>query len=243
MDPLSILGSLGGSLISGIFGKAGADKTAAAQQAMAAQNLEQQREFAQNRIQWTVADAKAAGINPLAALGNATQSFTNLVGADNAGGGLTAMGQNVGRALSALTSKQDESEKLNNDLTRAKIANVNADTVRQTAEASRQAVNNTAKPVAIEGPKKLFDTYVDDAGGLHKLPSKDASSAMQNWASLPAQIPIAVSQAGDAIYNEYHKLADPIHRYVKDMNSGFIPPGTSYRRLSPSSSDYYYTPF
>jgi len=237
MDPLSFITSIGGSLISGLFGKSGADKTAAAQQAMAAQNIQSQKEYAQNRIQWTVADAKAAGINPLAALGNATQSYSNVVGASDAGAGTAALGQNLGRALSAMSSKEDEKDKLEMDLTRAKIANVNADTVRQSAEASRQATR------VVAAPKPLFETYVDDAGGKHKLPTKDASSAMQNWASLPAQIPIAISQAGDALYNEYHKLADPIGRHVREMEKGFVSPAETKRRLNPSSSDFYYTPF
>lgn len=226
MEPLGFLGSLA----SGVMGMIAANKTAQAQEQIAAENIAEQQKYAQNRIQWTVADAKAAGINPLAALGNATQSFSNVVGAENAGGGLKDMGQSVGRALAAMSTKDDERERLDNDLTRAKIANVNADTVRQQAEASRQAVQAVAKP------KPLFEKYVDEYGTIHTLPSKDASSAMQNWASLPAQIPIAIDQAKHGLATEWHYLTDPIANYVNQHNKGFIAPASDLR-------DQFYTPF
>lgn len=241
MDPLGFLGSLA----SGVMSMFGSNQTAQAQEQIAAQNIAEQQRYAQNRIQWTVADAKAAGINPLAALGNATQSFSNVVGAENAGGGLKDMGQNVGRALAALSSKDEEADRLNNDLTRAKIANVNADTVRQAAEASRLATNSVAKPTAVAdvSPKPLFQKYVDERGRVYNLPSKDASSSMQNWASLPAQIPIAIHQAGDAVEQEFHTLFDPVGSYVRQHTMGVIPPASAVRRIQPTSSDYYYTPF
>lgn len=63
-------------------------------------NVDLQREFAQQGIRWKVADAKAAGIHPLFALGASTTSFQNVVG----GGsdyGLPEMGQDIGRAMEA----------------------------------------------------------------------------------------------------------------------------------------------
>lgn len=63
----------------------------------AEKNAEMQREFAQQGIRWKVADAKAAGIHPLAALGTNTVSFSPVsVGSD-----FGSMGQDISRAVNA----------------------------------------------------------------------------------------------------------------------------------------------
>lgn len=90
--------------LAGYFG-AQADRNAANHAAR--QNYEQQKEFAQNGIQWKVEDAKKAGIHPLAALGasTATTSGTHQVGGGSSGGDLARslgdMGQSVSRAIQA----------------------------------------------------------------------------------------------------------------------------------------------
>lgn len=56
-----------------------------------------QREFAQNGIQWKVNDAKKAGIHPLYALGAQTVSYSPVT----AGTDFSAIGQNLGRAMDA----------------------------------------------------------------------------------------------------------------------------------------------
>lgn len=87
---------------------------AQAQEQTNAQNIAYQTEFAQNGIQWKAADARAAGINPLAALGANTASFSNVVapqpGATNArpGDALSGAGQSVGRAIASTQSADDQ---------------------------------------------------------------------------------------------------------------------------------------
>lgn len=86
---MSILGAIGGlvgSLIDGNKAEKAAEKQA-----------QLQREFAQNGIRWKVADAAAAGIHPLYALGANTVSYSPVsVGTDFA-----SVGQNLGRAIDA----------------------------------------------------------------------------------------------------------------------------------------------
>lgn len=78
----------------------------------AAMNVKQQREFAQQGIRWKVADAKAAGLAPLAALGAQTTSFSPVHVGESPntalGDGLMDMGQNLSRSI---TAQQTESEK------------------------------------------------------------------------------------------------------------------------------------
>lgn len=65
-------GNLYNSVVNGTDPNAGAN---AQQYALAQQNIALQREFAQNGIQWRVADAAKAGLSPLAALGATEPNF------------------------------------------------------------------------------------------------------------------------------------------------------------------------
>lgn len=83
------------------------------QNAINAQNVALQKEFAQNGIRWKVEDAKAAGLHPLAALGAQTSSFAPIsVGAQNIpdnsiGGSVSAAGQDIGRAIHATSTAEE----------------------------------------------------------------------------------------------------------------------------------------
>lgn len=123
-----------GGLISGLFNLGGAaigaaaqdranqvnlqsvQETNAANAAINAQNNALQREFATMGIQWRAQDAQKAGIHPLAALGAQTHSFApNSIGM--VAGQVTpydpapsfaAAGQDIGRAIDATRSRQDQ---------------------------------------------------------------------------------------------------------------------------------------
>lgn len=92
-----MLGFLGPAL--GAIGSfIGSNKTNKANARINAQNIALQKQFAQQGIQWKVADAKAAGIHPLAALGAQTHSFApQSIGMDYRQYG--QMGQDIGRAV------------------------------------------------------------------------------------------------------------------------------------------------
>lgn len=100
--------SAGTNLLGGFLNRGSQEKANEANARQAAQNIELQREFAQNGIQWKVNDAKAAGIHPLYALGASTQSFAPVsVGAQPESGlaqGVSAMGQDISRAVQASAS-------------------------------------------------------------------------------------------------------------------------------------------
>lgn len=75
-----------------------------------AKQIAYQKEFAQNGIRWRVADAKAAGIHPLAALGAQTTGFTPVsIGDNGIANAFSAMGQGIDRAI---TAKQTEAERV-----------------------------------------------------------------------------------------------------------------------------------
>lgn len=100
------------------------------------QNIKHQKEFAQNSIQWKVADAKKAGIHPIYALGNQATSF-----APQSLGGMpdfAAVGQNLDRAAAqnqdhttrAAAQLATEKIGLENELLRANINRINTEIAR-----------------------------------------------------------------------------------------------------------------
>lgn len=105
----------------------------------ASKNAEMQKTFAQKGIRWKVADAQAAGIHPLYALGAPTMSF-NPVSTGDVAGGLAQAGQDVGRAIQAtrteperidayttsLRALQLQRGELENQLLQSQIAKLNA---------------------------------------------------------------------------------------------------------------------
>ncbi|QGH72369.1 MAG: putative minor capsid protein [Microviridae sp. ctQch27] len=99
-------------------------------------NRKLQKEFAQQGIRWKVADAQAAGIHPLYALGAQTHSFQPFM--TGAGSELANMGQDVSRAIGATQTAGERAHtqamaaleldraKLENELLRSQIARANA---------------------------------------------------------------------------------------------------------------------
>lgn len=145
-----------GNVADAWFGAQSADK-----------NIKLQKQFAQNGIQWKVADAKKAGIHPLYALGAQTHSFAPV---QAGGSGFSEMGQSVGRAIDAYRDRgerldgftkasqslQLENGKLQNDLLRQQLA-------------SNQATLNQAgnpPPVPSAGNRYLMPGQGSTAGAL-----------------------------------------------------------------------------
>lgn len=152
-----------GSIVGGIAGAAGSvvggllGQSASAQ--ASAQNYAAQKEFAQNGIRWRVADAKAAGLHPLAALGAQTPSYTPsaFVGDTSwMGDAAQSLGQGIGRAAEAkMTAKERarqrmiadqsvslsmETKRLQNQYLETQIAAQKQDMALQLARSAAMAV-------------------------------------------------------------------------------------------------------
>lgn len=92
-------------------------------------NIDFQREMAQMGVRWRVADAKAAGLHPLAALGAAPVSASPVaVGDTSMGSALAALGQNISRAVSAGRTEQENAAELARKMAEAQIAKTEAET-------------------------------------------------------------------------------------------------------------------
>lgn len=98
--------SAGANFIGGLIGQN-------AQAEQQEQNRALQREFAQSGIQWKVADARAAGIHPMYALGAPTMSPAVSVQGSPMASAVSAMGQDIGRGINATRSVEDRNSAFN----------------------------------------------------------------------------------------------------------------------------------
>lgn len=135
---LSALISGGANIVGGLLNRKSAQEANAINQANADRNAAMQAEFAQQGIRWKVADAKAAGIHPLYALGAQTTSFSPVsVGATadtSMGTALGNAGQDISRAINTTRTTPEkvaaiqtsalamEGMKLDNEIKKTQIA-------------------------------------------------------------------------------------------------------------------------
>lgn len=100
-----------GDTVGAVLGSKSVSDTNASNQAINERNIALQREFAQSGIRWKVADAKAAGIHPLYAIGGSGATFTPNSIAMQSDPHLANLaksaGQNLGRAVSATQTKNE----------------------------------------------------------------------------------------------------------------------------------------
>lgn len=136
----------GVNLLGGFLGRQSQADANRINQENAANNIALQREFAQNAIQWKVADAQKAGIHPLYALGASTTSFAPVTvgatGADPLASSMQSIGQNLTRAAAANRSPTErvaavgaaqqtaannltlENQKLQNEILKIRVSNM-----------------------------------------------------------------------------------------------------------------------
>lgn len=242
MNPLGFLGTLLGSaatLFGGLTGQA-------RQNSIAQQNIAMQQQFAQKGLQWRAADATAAqdatGINRLALLGVPTGSFSNVAGDNVLGDSIGKMGSDISRSMMAASDINERKNALEEQLVAAKIKNVDADTTRMLAEASKvvrtvgqpgtpppyprfpDANENSAKSIP------LATTFVRlRSGEVVPVPTKDVSTQTQTLAAAPSSVVLAsdlVREGGRQWNKELSKWAMPVvrpdmMRWISQDYSGF----------------------
>jgi len=148
-----------GNIISAGIGAAasliGGRKSQKGQEAANAQNEALQREFAQNGIRWKVADAQAAGLHPLYALGGAGAAYQPSAQNVMAGpaASLDAVGQNISRAVQAsASSHEQEANRLQLELLRSQIRRNDIEGAAVASQSQRDWQQSwMAKPINLDG--------------------------------------------------------------------------------------------
>lgn len=139
--------SAGASLLGGLMGQKKADETQARQEAL-------QREFAQNGIQWKVADAKAAGIHPLYALGASTSSYAPISVGSPLPAAMSNMGQDLSRAFNATRSSSARLEAFSEASQGLQLKNM--DLQNQLLASQIAKINQAGSPPAMPGINERF---------------------------------------------------------------------------------------
>lgn len=153
-----------------------------------------QKEFAQQGIQWKVADAKLAGIHPLAALGAQTTSFSPVsVGDHSIASGLASAGQDISRAVDATRTqgqKVDAYAKTIQDLNIRRMGLENELLASQIAK-----INQAGVSPALPG---ATDRYLLEGQGNSPLVSNSALERTVGAPGAGSQEPGSITDVGFA---------------------------------------------
>lgn len=175
--------SAGSSILGGIFGSREKEK-----------DRKLQKEFAQSGIQWRVADAKAAGLHPLAALGAQTTSYAPVsVGGSDIGTGFAAAGQDLSRSINATrnsSQRVDAYTKTVQDLNVRRLGLENEMLASQIAK-----INQAGTPPALPG---AGDRYLIDGQGNSPLVSSGEQNRTISAPGAGSQEPAAINEVGYA---------------------------------------------
>ena len=210
----SIAGGIGAA-VGGIAGLISSGKSQANASKLNELNYQHQKEFAQNGIRWKVADAKAAGLHPLAALGASTAQYTpaTAIGDSPDWSFLADAGQSIGRAVDAKRTQQErveqqqkqdaafalkaENQKAENDLIRAQTASIQQDMALRQAKAAEQAVRTQQQvppmpSLAPDGSLMPGQSNATSPGGIESKPAE----IVVNEPGRPGQERGSVSELG-----------------------------------------------
>lgn len=169
----AILGAVG-SIAGGLL-------TNSANKKAAKENVQNQKEFAQNSLQWKAADAEKAGISKVFAMGAPTTSFAP----SNVGSNFDFLGdagQNIGRAISATQSPgnqaaaipraaqavQLEGMQLDNEFKKAQIASLNKNLTQAGQPPGVPTIDAPyaipGQPLTVKSPEVNQSTKIDVSG-------------------------------------------------------------------------------
>lgn len=144
-----------------------------AQERINRRNEALQREFAQNGVRWRVADARAAGIHPLAALGmSPTQAQPTAVSGDP-GNAATNLGRNMQDAIL-------QERIANSQLNQAYANQANANAERARAQTALDAIGPEGSP---QRPKPLYTYFYDPyKGEVVPIMNEEAAGGIEDLA-------------------------------------------------------------
>lgn len=164
-------GAIGGALVGGLINSNSQSKANAA-------NMD----WNKNRLKYTVADAKNAGLHPLAALGaSGAGSTIGMVGDTSAGDAIT----NAGAAISNARANK-KAEALNEELIKAQINSTNAQANYYNSQAVDQA---TTFPVKV-------NDFISQSAAASDL-NRDNQRQQLDFANMPINVHQGTSNAGD----------------------------------------------
>lgn len=183
---LGDLFSAGANILGGILGRKSSSDNAAKQAAL-------QKEFAQKGIQWKVADAKAAGIHPLYALGANTISYSPQTVGDPLPSALANMGQDVSRAVNSTRSQTDRLGAVSKTMQDLSLTRLGLENELLSAQIAKIRASQNP-PMPMPGDRYLIDGQGETNTGVQDTPLK----RIPGVAGQPQSEPGAIADVGYA---------------------------------------------
>lgn len=219
---ISGAGSLAGGFVDNYFNEKATDKA-----------WKRQKKVLQNQVQWRVADAVAAGLHPLAALGMSPADGPSVGLGSSLGAGLSDMGQSVGRAAEAMLTPEskltarmallaEERAGLENDLLRSQIAG------SMKANLTQGSTAGVASDLPTLPPGALFGSVDNDPNMNKRLQNRHGE--MADVLTAPQSILEVLRQPGN--------IADPrlAKQAMEWLGSVLMRGGSFNRRTARRSS-------
>lgn len=217
-------GSAIGGAIGGILGLVGSNQSQANAAKLNQLNYEHQKEFAQNGIRWRVADAKAAGLHPLAALGasGASYSPSAVIGDSPDYSFLKDMGQGIDRAMDAKATQKERVEReeksnalFNEELKGKQLQNQETETRIQQMkwDMAMDAARNAAQAVRTQQQVPPMPSVAPDGS---TLPGQTNSTTSNLFKTKPPELAISHPQTPAAEAGTHPEI-----RYFRTSDGGY----------------------
>lgn len=237
---MGLLGDIG-DFVGGVGGLAASiyngNENRKAQEKINQQNYNTSKEFAQNSIQWKVADAKKAGIHPLAALGtNASYAPTAMSDSGQSdtpryvSGVISSLGQIAEKAVDALNSnsKKDLSEQLDGKQTAQNVTPTAENITKTNPKSAIKVVNNSPESAVALSEKTapLFQLNpVND--GFYNFTLREGSTEAEAYSEMTHPVKLAygymqILPKAVAKARELNRLDPKAHWIAKQSMSGDI---------------------
>ena len=201
--------SAGASLLGGFFDRADSSKDRAFAQEQARIDRAMQREFAQFGVRWRTADAQAAGIHPIYALGaslpSATPARVGVQSRRGMGAAISragaAIGSGVGRAEALSQQRETHSASIEESRTRSLAQRAQA--ARDFTEASLAASMARGRAqAALAGQDASETAMVTPFGTLNLTPGVATAEDVENrWSDIIGNIYGLGLLGADAMYD------------------------------------------
>lgn len=202
-------------------------------------NREMQEEFARMGIRWRVADAKEAGLSPLAVIGSTGASAApSYVGDDSMGSAVSNLGQNISRAVqSTMTGPERERAVLENELLRTQIEGQRISNVKSSQIGPPMPGTTEVHPAHITVPSRTMGEESGEVrdyqysrtakGGLSIVPSGDVKQLIEDT---------TIPEAMWSIRNHLrHIVKTPPYPNLQEHP---LPPGFKYYVWSPARQEW-----
>lgn len=200
-----------GSLVGGLFGKKSADKANR-------QNIQLQKDFAQKGIQWKVADAKKAGVHPLAALGANTVSYSpSTVGSTALGEGISQFGQDIGRAVNAGSTSDQRASHVQSQILQEQLKGLQLDNAGKMLQNAGTA--SVLRRSAMVGPPMPSASGVTNTGMAGQSSNYIVGGVSVPRNPLFSDAQVIEDRHGDVAAAGYGLLTIPADAYASAMTS------------------------